>query len=93
MQSSEKLVMMANQIARNLMVHGDDEAASLTADHIRKFWEPRMREQILGCLEHAAQWSRSRRPPWRVKHRTHSFERVRALSIWLLPASGHNRFR
>ncbi len=51
MQSSEKLVMMANQIARNLMVHGDDEAASLTADHIRKFWEPRMREQILGCLE------------------------------------------
>jgi formate dehydrogenase subunit delta len=52
MQSSEKLVMMANQIARNLMVHGDDEAASLTADHIRKFWEPRMREQILGCLEH-----------------------------------------
>ena len=51
MQSSDKLVMMANQIARNLMVHGDDEAAALTADHIRKFWEPRMREQILACLQ------------------------------------------
>ncbi|MGE5267892.1 MAG: formate dehydrogenase subunit delta [Deltaproteobacteria bacterium] len=51
MQSSDKLVMMANQIARNLMVHGDDEAASLTADHMRKFWEPRMRVQILERLE------------------------------------------
>jgi formate dehydrogenase subunit delta len=51
MQSSDKLVMMANQIARNLMVHGDEEAASLTADHMRKFWEPRMREQILERLD------------------------------------------
>lgn len=46
MQSADKLVMMANQIVRNLAVQGDDKAVLLAADHMRKFWEPRMRAQI-----------------------------------------------
>ena len=43
MQSSEKLAMMANQIARNLLVRGEAEAVEATAEHIRRFWDPRMR--------------------------------------------------
>lgn len=47
MQPSEKLVMMANQIARNLAIRGEAEAVAETADHIARFWDPRMRATIL----------------------------------------------
>ncbi|MEZ5744136.1 MAG: formate dehydrogenase subunit delta [Sphingomonadaceae bacterium] len=43
-----KLTMMANQIAKNLAVMGEDEAIAATADHIRQFWDPRMKAAILG---------------------------------------------
>ncbi|MCC7271115.1 MAG: formate dehydrogenase subunit delta [Alphaproteobacteria bacterium] len=44
--SPEKLVHMANQIAAFFAgQHGD--AAAATADHLAKFWEPRMRRDIL----------------------------------------------
>ncbi len=46
MQSADKLVLMANQIVRNLAVQGDEKAVELAADHMRKFWEPRMRAHI-----------------------------------------------
>jgi formate dehydrogenase subunit delta len=46
MQSADKLVLMANQIVRNLAIQGDDKAVELAADHMRKFWEPRMRITI-----------------------------------------------
>jgi formate dehydrogenase subunit delta len=42
--SVERLVMMANQIAANL-AHEDDPAAA-TANHIRLFWDPRMKAII-----------------------------------------------
>jgi len=42
----ERLVYMANQIARNFAVQGEDEAVAATADHIDKFWDPRMKAQI-----------------------------------------------
>ena len=41
-----RLVYMANQIARELARTTDPAAA--TADHIAKFWDPRMRARILG---------------------------------------------
>lgn len=41
-----KLVMMANQILRNLAVQGDERAIAAAADHIRRFWDPRMRAAI-----------------------------------------------
>jgi formate dehydrogenase subunit delta len=46
MQSADKLVLMANQIVRNLAIQGDDKAVELAADHMRKFWEPRMRHAL-----------------------------------------------
>jgi formate dehydrogenase subunit delta len=42
----DKLVMMANQIARNFAVEGEAAAVTATADHIAKFWDPRMRTQV-----------------------------------------------
>lgn len=46
----ERLVYMANQIAKNLAAEGDEKAVTATADHIRKFWDPRMRSRILAVF-------------------------------------------
>jgi formate dehydrogenase subunit delta len=43
----EKLVMMANQIARNMAVRGEAAAVAGVADHISRYWDPRMREAII----------------------------------------------
>lgn len=37
---------MANQIAANLATIKPDNAALATADHINRFWDPRMRQLI-----------------------------------------------
>jgi formate dehydrogenase subunit delta len=42
----EKLVMMANQIARFFAAQGDERAVPQIATHIEQFWDPRMRKQI-----------------------------------------------
>jgi formate dehydrogenase subunit delta len=47
----ERLVYMANQIARGFRLKGEERAIAETADHIQKFWEPRMRREILAVLE------------------------------------------
>ena len=44
-----KLAQMANQIARNLAPQGEAAAVELTAQHIRDFWDPRMKAAILGA--------------------------------------------
>ncbi len=44
MNSIERLVYMANQIAANLATN-DDPVASV-ADHIQQFWDPRMKMLI-----------------------------------------------
>ncbi len=41
----DHLVQMANDIARNLDVYPD--AAARTADHLRRFWAPALRERIV----------------------------------------------
>lgn len=46
-QTSERLIAMANQIAANLAVRGDNAAAEETAHHIRAYWEPRMTRTLL----------------------------------------------
>lgn len=46
----EKLVYMANQIARNFASQGEARAVASTAEHIRKFWDPRMRARIFVML-------------------------------------------
>ena len=42
----DTLRRMANDIARNLASMGQDGAVLATADHIDKFWDPRMKEAI-----------------------------------------------
>lgn len=44
MNTTQKLVMMANQIAANLALEPDPPAA--VADHILHYWDPRMRSMI-----------------------------------------------
>lgn len=41
-----KLAMMADQIARNFAALGEDVAVAQTAEHIRLFWDPRMKAAI-----------------------------------------------
>ena len=48
----DRLVYMANQIGKFFVSQGTDEAVAGTADHLHKFWDPRMRKQI---LDHVAQ--------------------------------------
>ena len=45
---------MANDIARNLEAMGHDKAVLATADHIDKFWDPRMKRQIFADDERFA---------------------------------------
>jgi len=46
MSPTQRLVYMANQIARNFAAQGADVAALAVADHIAAFWDPRMKAQI-----------------------------------------------
>jgi formate dehydrogenase subunit delta len=45
MQEIDHLVKMANQIAENFSFHGD--ADERTADHLRRFWAPSMRQRLV----------------------------------------------
>lgn len=49
--SADKLVYMANQIGRFFVSQGPEKAVEGTAEHIRKFWDPGMREAIFRHLE------------------------------------------
>lgn len=44
-----RLHHMANQIARNLAAQGEEAAIAATAQHIRDFWDPRMKAAILAA--------------------------------------------
>lgn len=48
--SPEKLTYMANQIATFFQSQPQETARDGFADHINKFWEPRMRDQLLQLL-------------------------------------------
>ena len=49
--SPEKLVYMANQIGRFFAHQSEAKAVASTADHLKKFWDPRMRDAILDYVE------------------------------------------
>ncbi len=53
--SPEKLVMMANQIGAFFATQKHTDAVAATADHLKKFWEPRMRRQIVTHLDAGGQ--------------------------------------
>lgn len=49
--SPDRLIYMANQIGRFFAHRPPDQAAEAVAEHLRKFWEPRMRAKIIGLLD------------------------------------------
>jgi formate dehydrogenase subunit delta len=48
-----RLIYMANQIARNFAVQGEEVAVAATAQHLQDFWDPRMKAAILVCDQSA----------------------------------------
>jgi formate dehydrogenase subunit delta len=42
----DKLIYMANQIAREFGFQQPGVAAEATADHLRRYWDPRMKAMI-----------------------------------------------
>jgi formate dehydrogenase subunit delta len=44
---AERLVHMANQIADFFGSYPHEQAVAGVADHLHKFWDPRMRKQII----------------------------------------------
>ena len=49
--SADKLVYMANQIGKFFAHQGEEKAVRAIADHILKYWEPRMRVAIFAHLD------------------------------------------
>ena len=49
--SPEKLAYMANQIGRFFAHKKHDEAVAAIADHLDRFWDPRMRKTIFEHLD------------------------------------------
>ncbi|MEQ1496897.1 MAG: formate dehydrogenase subunit delta [Novosphingobium sp.] len=43
----EHLTYMANQIAKNLAMQGEAAAIELTFQHLKDYWDPRMKSAIL----------------------------------------------
>jgi formate dehydrogenase subunit delta len=49
--TEDRLVYMANQIGTFFRSQGHDLAVAGVADHIHKFWDPRMRKAIFAHLD------------------------------------------
>ena len=49
--SADRLIYMANQIGKFFQTQGHDKAVPGIADHIKKFWDPRMRRAIFAHLD------------------------------------------
>ncbi len=47
MSHDDKLVRMANEIGKFFAAQGEDRAVAGIADHLVKFWTPRMRAEIV----------------------------------------------
>jgi formate dehydrogenase subunit delta len=50
-KSPDRLVYMANQIGKFFVSQGADKAPMAIAEHLRKFWDPRMRSAIIAHVE------------------------------------------
>ena len=65
--SHDRLAYMANQIGRFFAHEDEERAVAAINDHIRKFWDPRMRKQILAELDTAELDPRVRQAVARLK--------------------------
>lgn len=50
--TTDGLVRMANDISNFFRIQPEDQAVAGTADHIRRYWEPRMRAKMAEHLAH-----------------------------------------
>ncbi len=50
-EGAGRLVAMANQIGKFFAAQRDGSASSAIADHLRKFWDPRMRVALIAHFE------------------------------------------
>jgi hypothetical protein len=50
-ETTLRLVRMANQIGTFFSTQSGSDGAANVADHINKFWEPRMRRQFLHLFD------------------------------------------
>ena len=48
---ADTLIRMANDIGKFFRAQGDERAIAGIAEHISKFWEPRMKKQIFAHLD------------------------------------------
>jgi formate dehydrogenase subunit delta len=51
MSHDDRLIYMANQIGTFFKSQGPDKAVPGIAEHIRKFWDPRMKRAIFAHLD------------------------------------------
>ena len=51
LSTRERLVLMANQIATFFRSKPHEEGVAGVAEHINKFWEPRMRRQLFEMID------------------------------------------
>lgn len=51
MTTKDKLMVMANQIATFFHTKPREQGIAGVADHINKFWEPRMRKQFFEMID------------------------------------------
>jgi formate dehydrogenase subunit delta len=51
MSTTDRLVYMAHQIARNLATMGEAKAVAALAEHLTRFWDPRMKAQIVAIAQ------------------------------------------
>jgi formate dehydrogenase subunit delta len=49
--TGDKLIYMANQIGKFFKSQGDEKAVAGVYEHIKKFWDPRMRSKIFAHLD------------------------------------------
>jgi formate dehydrogenase subunit delta len=47
LDKAAKLAKMANSIGENFALMGQEQAATATASHLRKFWTPKMIREIV----------------------------------------------
>ena len=57
--NTDDLVKMANQIADYFRAYPEDEAVEGVAEHIRQFWDPRMRDGLRARLQSQGLFSQS----------------------------------
>jgi formate dehydrogenase subunit delta len=49
--SPDKLAYMANQIGKFFAHQPHEKAVAAIADHLKRFWDPRMRGEIIASLD------------------------------------------